>query len=71
MVGEDTPEQRTDSEYLCAQCGKSLNDPKNCGFPYEGEWFCSGWCADVVAGFWDAGEQVSDYNAQLSEDYFP
>lgn len=53
--------------YRCEHCGLDLTDPKNAGFPYEGDWYCSGHHAQL-----DTGDRVdaSEYNSQL-EGYVP
>jgi hypothetical protein len=53
--------------YRCRNCGADLTDPKNAGFPFDGDWFCGGFCAEVCAGFWTRGNSVSDFNSQLSD----
>lgn len=49
----------------CRNCACDLTDPKNAGFRYDDDWYCSGFCAEVAAGFWARGEDVSDYNSSL------
>lgn len=56
-------QNRSETDY-CRNCAKDLTDPTNAGFLFEDDWYCSGMCAEVAAGFWSRGNDVADYTNQ-------
>lgn len=65
--GADIQQETAQESCYCRNCGTDLTDPKNAGFPYDDDWYCGGFCAEVAAGFWSQGNSVSDFNAQLTD----
>jgi len=44
--------------YQCENCHADLTDPTNCGFEWNGDWWCSDMCAEVHSGFLSQGNAL-------------
>ena len=42
----------------CRNCALDLTDPTNCGFKFDGDWYCSRWCAEMCSRFWSRGYEL-------------
>lgn len=50
----------SDPTTVCRNCGLDLTDPTNCGFNFDGDWFCQPLCAEVCSGFWSRGFRLEE-----------
>ena len=49
-----------DNDYYCRNCAADLTDPTNCGFLFQGDWYCHPLCAETAAGFWSRGYELRE-----------
>ena len=57
----------TRTRLFCRNCSAEVTSPDETGFEFEGDWFCSAFCAEACSGFWSRGYKLDDGNVVNTE----